>query len=170
MDLRQAAKRNGQGFTMIELLMVVTIIGILMAIAIPTFVGTRGRASDRATQTLVRNLLVSAKAADIDGTGDAAAVQADEPSLHVVAPDTEGFATKSQVSVHVDKTGGDWYVILASRSASGRCSRCSSRSERRRSTRRSIRVRAPPMRSTPPAGGPTSGPDPVVPAGRVARP
>ncbi len=121
MDLRQAAKRNGQGFTMIELLMVVTIIGILMAIAIPTFVGTRGRASDRATQTLVRNLLVSAKAADIDGTGDAAAVQADEPSLHVVAPDTEGFATKSQVSVRVDKTGGDSYVILASRSASGRC-------------------------------------------------
>ncbi len=121
MDLRQAAKRDGQGFTMIELLMVVAIIGILMAIAIPTFVGTRGRASDRATQTLVRNLLVSAKAADINGTGDAASVQADEPSLHVVAHDTQGFASKSQVSVRVDTLAGDSYVILASRSASGRC-------------------------------------------------
>ena len=45
--------------------MVVTIIGILMAIAIPTFLGTRRGANDRAAQTLVRNLLVSARAADI---------------------------------------------------------------------------------------------------------
>ena len=48
-------------------LMVVTIIGILLAIAVPTFMGTRGKANDRAAQTLVRNLLVSARAADIDG-------------------------------------------------------------------------------------------------------
>ncbi len=87
--------RDDAGFTLIELLMVVAIIGILLAIAIPTFLGTRRGANDRAAQTLVRNLLVSARSADIGGgTTDPAAIQADEPSLHVVDHDIEGSASK----------------------------------------------------------------------------
>ncbi|MGZ4800819.1 MAG: type IV pilin protein [Acidimicrobiia bacterium] len=108
-------------FTMIELLMVVTIIGILMAIAIPTFLGTRRGANDRAAQTLVRNLLVSARAADNGAVADAATIQANEPTLHVVAHDTEGSASHSEVSVLVDQVGGRSFAILASRSTSGRC-------------------------------------------------
>src|SRR5262245_54283227 len=49
---RRAA--DERGFTLIELMVVVLIIAILIAIAIPTFLGARERAADRATQSNVR--------------------------------------------------------------------------------------------------------------------
>jgi type IV pilus assembly protein PilA len=53
---RLQGEREG-GFTLIELMVVVLII----AIAIPTFLGARTRAQDRAAQASLRNALVAAK-------------------------------------------------------------------------------------------------------------
>ncbi len=50
-----------EGFTLIELMVVVLIIAILIAIAIPTFLGARSRAQDRAAQSDLRNGLTAEK-------------------------------------------------------------------------------------------------------------
>src|SRR5262249_29204493 len=58
-----AARRRDDedGFTLIELMVVVLIIAILIAIAIPTFLGARQRAQDRAAQSDLRNGLTAEK-------------------------------------------------------------------------------------------------------------
>jgi type IV pilus assembly protein PilA len=51
--------RPDQGFTLIELMVVVLIIAILLAIAIPTFLGARDAANARAAQADLRNALTA---------------------------------------------------------------------------------------------------------------
>jgi type IV pilus assembly protein PilA len=50
------------GFTLIELMVVLLIIAILLAIAIPTFLGVTSTASDRASQSNLTNALTEGKA------------------------------------------------------------------------------------------------------------
>jgi type IV pilus assembly protein PilA len=58
---RRLQGEREEGFTLIELMVVVLIIAILIAIAIPTFLGARARAQDRAAQSSLRNALAAAK-------------------------------------------------------------------------------------------------------------
>src|SRR5712671_3872606 len=67
--LAQRRRDDEEGFTLIELMVVVLIIAILIAIAIPTFLGARQRANDRAAQSSLRNALTAAKTSFTD-TGD----------------------------------------------------------------------------------------------------
>jgi len=101
-SLKKRLASAEDGFTLIELMVVVLIIAILIAIAVPTFLGARQRAADRAAQSDLRNGYTSAKVIYSDNESfsgaTATALNSAEPSITFVA----GLAaTDVDSNVHV---------------------------------------------------------------------
>ena len=121
LDLLHKRRDDEEGFTLIELMVVVLIIAILLAIAIPTFLGARNRANDRAAQSSLRNALTAAKVIFTDAQDYREAtitkLEAEEPALTF---QTAASTTAKEVAV-VDPPAlaSEWYA--AAKSKAGKC-------------------------------------------------
>jgi type IV pilus assembly protein PilA len=119
LDISRRAK-DEQGFTLIELLTVILIIGILAAIAIPSFLNQKGKAYDASAKELARTAETTAETYATDHEGGYAgmtteALQKYETGLKSCPPTngacllkSEGTATEYTVetkAVHRTSTG-----------------------------------------------------------------
>src|ERR1035437_7656000 len=128
------------GFTLIELMVVLLILAILLAIAIPTFLGVTGSANDRASQSNLNTALTNAKsiyqqnnqtyptgavtttscASLATNVAIAVTIQCNEPSLPVLSTTPGGVVAAGQAGAIADmglgtaaSPGGNGAVVYA---------------------------------------------------------
>jgi len=126
MTIARRIRKKDEGFTLVELMVVVMIIAILMAIAIPTFLNSRKRAQDSGAKSNARNALAAAQSVFSENqtypvTATMVTSLADEePSLNFSAGASTDPKTISVITIPATSSAPA-AVVVSSQSKSGKC-------------------------------------------------
>lgn len=104
-------RRDERGFTLVEVMVVVLIVGVLLAIAVPTFLGARDRAEERAAQS---NLRIAQATAMVIFTDDGdfddvttGAMRTNEPSLTWIGA-SSASTSENRISIGDSSDSSEW--------------------------------------------------------------
>src|SRR3954454_20634301 len=117
LKLRQRMSQDESGFTLVELLVVMLILGILAAIAIPAFLKQREKANDADAKADVNTAQQAMETYQTDHAGsyvgaDAAALRTIDPALQNAPLGVSGVAANGYtVTVTADSTGHAFSVM-----------------------------------------------------------